>query len=86
MTLPPPLVMQASGRDLNSIDLKYIRVNIKRNNDEDSHLSHKFEDLDICYTSKIVHYYDIILMGFRESATLLISEILRRVSQNQNLI
>lgn len=50
MTLPPPLDMQASGRNPNSMDSKYIRVNIKRNKDEDSHLSHKFEDLHIYYT------------------------------------
>ena len=43
--------------------------------DEDSHASHKLEDLHIHYPPMIFQYYDMASMGFRESVTLLASEI-----------
>ena len=75
MTLPPPLTTPVGGRDDNFTNLEYIRAKIILTRDEDTAKSHQYESLQTHYTPEIIQYYDIISMGFYESARLLASEI-----------
>ena len=75
ISLPAPLTSPPTGRDLPYMTRVYLRAKIDQLRATDNEIEHDFQTLNQIYPNELINNYDLVSIGFAESAELLASQI-----------